>query len=66
MFHDENIDVHSLEVLEQNLQQERPVSDDEATEVAAPSGFAVMSPSGLAILSPSGFAVNSPSGFAIP
>jgi len=56
MSHDEKIDVHPLEMLEQNLSTQAEPASRDATEQPS-TGFAVLSPTGFAIVSPTGFAI---------
>ena len=55
----DDIQMHDLETIEQNLDSEKPPEQDAA------SGFMVPSASGFMVLSASGFMVLSASGFMV-
>ena len=50
----DNIELHSMEVIEQNLNSDHAATGEEL-EGATSEGFMVLSPSGFMITSPSGF-----------
>lgn len=63
-----DLDIHSLEKLEQTLRETTDHSGASALEIGlsmmSPAGLAMVSPAGLAFMSPAGLAMMSPAGLA--